>query len=131
MKYWNEGNQIILITNDKLLFGDYSQKEIQEFTDQLDKGIVPNRLIGIPLNYIKEIQLDDRKNRIDIKLAKGSTDKINFKSKKLRNTVFHYIKDNFNVFELTTPPSSRIWQRYGMTLLFVALVFFLLLMGGL
>lgn len=127
MKYWTEGNQIVLITTDNLLFGDFSQKEIQELTHQLDKGVIPDRLTGIPLNYIKDIQLDDRKKRIDIKLGKGSIEKIDFKSKQLRNTVFDYIKDNFKIFGLTRPSSSRIWKRYGVTLLFIAFAVYLLL----
>jgi hypothetical protein len=127
MKYWTEGNQIILITADNLLFGDYRQTEIKELTDQLVKGVMPNHLTGIPLRYIKDIQLDDRKRRIDVELGKGSIEQIEFKSKQLRNTVFEYIKDNFKVFSLTRPSSSRIWKRYCITMLFIAFIIFLLL----
>jgi len=93
----------------------------------LDKGVIPNKLTGIPLNYIKDIQLDDRKRRIDIKLGKGSAEKINFKSKQLRDTVFDYIKDNMKIFDLTRPSSSRIWKGYAMALLFIAFIVLLLL----
>lgn len=121
MKYWTERNQIILIKDDNLLFGNYSQNEINEFKDQLDKGVTPNQLTGIPLNYIKDIQLDDRKKKIEIELGKGSFEKISIESKQLRNTVFDYIKDNFKVFSLTRPSSTRIWKSYGLKILLVAM----------
>jgi hypothetical protein len=118
MKYWTEENQIIILTDDNLLFGNYSTEDIRDFEGQLNKGVIPNQITGIPLQYIKDIQTNERTKKIEFELGKGSTEKLEFSSKKLRDTIFDYIKNKL-ALTVTTPSSTKIWRRFWKTTLLI------------
>jgi hypothetical protein len=127
MKYWIEGRHIVIITPDNLLFGDYSEKDLNAFKKQIDNDVIPSQITGVSLSYIRTIEKDEKTKTIDIELGKGTTDRIKFDSKQLRDAVFDHLRSS-NKLTAVNPSSSEIWRPFWKTVLSIIAIAILMLL---
>jgi len=99
MKIWTsneKGNdKIILFTNEIIYKGNPKEEEIEKILFELEvQGVISKNLVGFPLSYFQEINLQEGKTFIELSFAKDSSEhlKINDEMKKME--IFNYLKEN-------------------------------------
>jgi len=99
MKIWtNEepGNDKIIAYMDKTIYkGNPKTGDIYKYTLDLEmRNVSSNTFLGIPLNYIKQIKMQEGKEYIEVLFGKSSSEHLRIKNSTTRNEVFEYFKQN-------------------------------------
>jgi hypothetical protein len=65
--------------------------EFQRLKNELNRGIISDQFIGIPLGYMTSIELQENKNFLNIKYGSESEEQIIISNKSLKLEIFNYI----------------------------------------
>ena len=84
--------------------------EMQQLRGELKEGIIDDRLIGIPLSYMKAISIQEGKPSIMIEYGKESEDEIIVSDETLKKEIFDYIK-SLDYFKKYTHKKPSILKR--------------------
>lgn len=93
-----KGNdRIIAFVNNTIYRGNPKEEDINTVIFELKNGKAQiSNLIGIPLAYIKEINLEKDKDDIEIFFGKNSTETLRIKDENSKNEIFDFLKLNIN-----------------------------------
>jgi len=95
MKYWinTKGNDKLIVIDRQVIYNHNPNKsKLLEFEYELKKGIIPQRLTGIPIDYIERIIANDSSNTIKIYHAEDNEMELDARENKLE--IINYLKEN-------------------------------------
>jgi len=96
IKFWKikkkKNIEIILVHETSILKGKIKPEELNHFTKQLEKQIIPENFFEIPFNYIKKIENQENKNELKIYFGKESEEEIICDDVLLKKEIFNYLK---------------------------------------
>lgn len=100
MKIWmsdEENDRFVIIFYESIIYwGKPKKDEIEDIKHNLNMGIIPKNITGIPLSYIKQIRKDNSKTYIEVLYNKDSSEHLRVKNKIIKNEIFEYFKLNIN-----------------------------------
>ncbi len=95
MKYWinTKGNDKLIAIDEEVIYNhNPSKSRLLEFEYELKKGIIPQRLTGTRIGYIKKIIANDSSNIIKIYHGEKNETEIDAQEHKL--AIINYLKEN-------------------------------------
>ncbi|HMC86590.1 MAG TPA: hypothetical protein VKI61_13780 [Chitinophagaceae bacterium] len=113
MKIWiseEQGDEKIIAYIDQTIYsGNPKPANIDACVTDLKTGVIPSvNFIGIPLNYLKEINLQEGKQYIEVLFGGSSSENLRIKDSKKRTEVFDYFKNNIPNAAFSTEKYSRL-----------------------
>ena len=130
MKIWrgNENTDDIIIAydNQTIYKGNPKPEEIDNIISQMKTGIIPTlNFISIPLHYIKEIQLQEGKNHIEVVFGKDSYEELKVSDIISRNEIFNYFKENIpsNTYSLDKYSKLRAGRKPLVAMAVISVLF--------
>ncbi len=95
MKYWinTKGNDKLIAIDEEVIYSrNPSKGKLLEFEYELKKGIIPQKMTGTPINYIKKIIANDSSNII--KIYHGEKNETEIDARKHKLEIINYLKEN-------------------------------------
>lgn len=96
MEVWKSGikgdTKLIVFSNNIIYLGNPKDENINNAVYDIKNNILPDKIMSIPLSYIKKIEKKDK--NIDLFYGSTSSERIVISNDSLRNTVFDYFKHN-------------------------------------
>jgi len=95
MKYWIniKGNDKLIAIDEEVIYNhNPSKSKLLEFEYELKKGIIPQKLTGIRIGYIKKIIANDSSNII--KIYHGEKNEIEIDAREHKLAIINYLKEN-------------------------------------
>lgn len=103
----NGDDKLIAFVNNTIYKGNPKRDEIENLIGQLNNSnFKSDKLIGIPLSYIKEIHLDNSTNFIEVFYGRESSEHLQINDASKRNEIFNYLKE-------TIPNSKSYTDHYS------------------
>ena len=128
MKIWTSSEsgseKIIGFFNQTIYKGNPRQNDIEACLSDLKMHVIPKGFIGIPLNYIREINMQEGKNYIEVRFGNDSYQNYRIKNEHVRNEIFEYLRFNIVNNKFSIDRFSRL--RAGKKPLIALVVVFLL-----
>lgn len=125
-----KGNdRIIAYVNNTIYRGNPKEEDVNKILFELknDKNQISN-LMGIPLSYIKEINLEVGKNYIEILFGKDSSELLKINDEKKKVEIFQYLKENIENSRQFTDEYSK-FRTGKKSLIAMSLLFILFLLS--
>ena len=128
-KIWiseNHSKDIVVAYADNIIYrGNPKPDLINDYVIGIKNNQIPEDLFGIPVSYIKEINLSESKNYIEIMFSKDSIDNLTIKNDVQRKEVFDFFKDNFDnfIYKLDKYSPLKAAKKPLIALLIVSLIF--------
>lgn len=128
MEVWKSGikhDTKLIVFNDNIIYlGNPKDENINSSVYDIKNNILPNKMMSIPLSYIKKIEKRDKS--IYIFYASKSSERIIISNDSLRNTIFDYFKNNISHLSYSQENISVISsvKRSVIALIVILLVFF-------
>jgi hypothetical protein len=95
----NGEDKIIAISNEKILKANPKTEKIELCITDIKNDIVNKDVFGIPLSYIKSIQLQENKKYIQVFYGQDSEEYLRINDDAKRKEIFEYFKDNISSTE--------------------------------
>jgi len=97
IKFWKIKNKknidVILVHKTSIFKGKIKPEELNYFSRQLEKKVIPENLFEIPFNYIKKIENQENKNELKIYFGKESEEEIICDNAPLKKEIFNYLRE--------------------------------------
>lgn len=128
-KIWiseNHSKDIVVAYADNIIYrGNPKPDLINDCVIGIKNNQIPDDLFGIPVSYIKEINLSESKDYIEIMFSKDSIDNLTIKNDVQRKEVFDFFKDNFDnfIYKLDKYSPLKAAKKPLIALLIVSLIF--------
>ena len=128
-KIWiseNHSKDIVVAYADNIIYrGNPKPDLINDYVIGIKSNQIPEDLFGIPVSYIKEINLSESKDYIEILFSKDSIDNLTIKDDVQRKEVFGFFKDNFDnfIYKLDKYSPLKAAKKPLIALLIVSLIF--------
>jgi len=130
MKVWTSqekaDDRIIVFAGQTIYKGNPKAADMDAVLLELDiKKTVPASLPGFPLNYIREINLQQGKRYIELAFGKDSTEELKITDENKRREVFEYFKHNIpgSVFSRYSPSILQAGKKPLIAAIVVTLIF--------
>lgn len=118
MKVWTsiekDDDKVIAFANKTIYKGNPKAEEIDSVVYELGKqDTVPTGLAGFPLSYIREINLTEGSNNIELVFGKDSTEDLKIASELRRREIFEYLKNNIpdSAYTLYKPTAIQAGKK--------------------
>jgi len=113
MKIWRSDQQgddkIIAYVNSTVYRGNPSSEEIENVLNNFQIEILPTKnFTGIPLHYIKQINMEEGQTYIEVLFGKGSSEHLRIRDEEKRKAIFAYFKTHI-------PNSTFYIDKYSKT----------------
>ncbi len=128
MEVWKseiKGDTKLIVFNNNIIYlGNPKDENLNNSVDNIRNNILPDKMMSIPLSYIKKIEKKDQ--NIDIFYSSKSSERIVISNDSLRNTIFDYFKNNISQFSYFQENISAISsvKRSIIALIIILLAFF-------
>ncbi len=118
----NSSDKIIAVYNDIIYNGNPKQEEIDNAILSLKSNEQSAVLFSIPISYVKSVEMNEKKNYIEIIFGKDSNQHLKVLNPEIKDEIFNYFKDNLPnaVYKLKKENSFKATAG-----LMVAFVFYL------
>lgn len=102
-----QGEDKIIAFIDNIIYkGNPKDDQLEKIILELKNHKPSSNLIGIPLSHIKEINLEDGKNYIEVLFGMDSTEHLRIKDRERRDEIFGFLKSN-------VPNSKNHIEKYS------------------
>lgn len=128
MEVWKseiKGDTKLIVFNNNIIYlGNPKDENINNSVDDIRNNILPDKMMSIPLSYIKKIEKRDQ--NIDIFYSSKSSERIVISNDSLRNTIFDYFKNNISHLSYSQENISVVnsVKKSIIALIVILLVFF-------
>lgn len=88
-------DKIIAFFNNTIYKGNPKEADLKAVVTELEnQKTIPVSLMSIPRSYLKEVNLEDGRNYIEILFSADSTEHLKINDKNRRNEIFEFLKNN-------------------------------------
>jgi hypothetical protein len=130
MKVWTgtekNDDKVIAFGNQTIYKGNSKMQDIESALFVLNaKHEPPKDLAGFPLSYIREINLTEGKDHIELLFGKDSSEELNIQDEQRRHEIFEYFKNNIpgSEYTLYKPGSVNAGKKPLIAFAVVAAIF--------
>lgn len=113
MKFWTsntKGDDKIIVYHENTLYRiNPKNEDLESMIDNLNSGVFPyNTSTGIPLSYIKQINMEESKEYIEVLFGKDSSEHLRIQDSIKRNELFEHLKSSIKGSQYKIDNYSKI-----------------------
>jgi hypothetical protein len=121
----NSKDRIIALANNTLYHGNPKSELVNVYVNQIKNNEIPKDLYGIPLSYIRQINLSEKENYIEVLFGNEGSEHFRVADPIQKKEIFDFFKETFDNFSYQTEKGSESAVLKPLIAFIVVLVTFL------